>query len=475
MSRRLRGSPLPIKARLTLWYVGLLGVILTGVGAALVIDLNAHLMSSTDRSLALAASEIAMDYQDGSDSGFLDVTDASLGGLPRNDSMAQILAPNGEVLVDGGDERARHALLSPREIRTALARGHLEQVDSFGPGHTAYRLLAVPVAPNRRHEVLVVGTSLEPGRRSVRTVLLSLFIAAPIGLLAAGAGGWWLANKALRPVATITNQAQRIGQGSTSERIDVPPVKDELQRLALTLNWMLQRLRGTRDRERRFLADASHELRTPLAIMRSEVDVALLSSELQGDARETLASVGEEVDRMSRLVEDLLTLAKIDEGKLELLIQTVDLAELASSVARHLEPLAASREVGISLSGRPTVVMGDRHRIEQVVTNLLINALDHSPKGTAVEVRTWPQGEDGRLAVKDRGSGISEDALPLVFQRFYRTQPERGGGEPGGSGLGLAICKETVEAHKGRIWVRSNPDGGSTFTFALPAYRRAPV
>jgi signal transduction histidine kinase len=468
MNGRLRGSPLPIKARLTLWYVGLLAVILTGIGAALLIDLNQHLLASTDQSLRLASSEIAMDYREEGGGAFLDVTDASLGGLPLNQSIAQILGSNGEVVVSGGNRRSSQALLSRAEIRTTLARGHLEKVDSLGPPEVAYRLLAMPLAPKRKAEVLVVGTSLEPGGRSLRTVLLSLFIAGPIGLIAAGAGGWWLANKGLRPVANITTQAQRIGQGSTNEQIDVPRVKDELQRLALTLNWMLQRLRATRDRERQFLADASHELRTPLAIMRSEVDVALLSSELEGDARETLTSVGEEIDRMSRLVEDLLTLARIDEGKLELLIEPVDLAELASSVAGRLEPLAAGRGIAISLSGRSTLVMGDRRRIEQVVTNLFINALDHSPEGTVVEVETWPEGDDGRLAVKDRGSGIAAEALPLVFKRFYRTQTHRHGGEPGGSGLGLAICKETVEAHKGRIWVRSDSDRGSTFTFALP-------
>jgi heavy metal sensor kinase len=451
--------------------MAVLAVILAGVSAALVLELRNHLVASTDGSLELAANEISMDYKSGGEREFRDLTDASLAGLPRGKSVAQILTPDGTVVVSQGNRLAGAPLVDRDDVGSALAGERVLQTSSLGRLKTPYRLLAVRVVSKAGEQVLVVGTSLAADMRSVRTLLWSLLIAGPIGLAAAGAGGWWLASKALRPVASITNQARRIGRGAMDEQIEVPPVNDELQRLALTLNWMLDRLRAGRERERRFLADGAHELRTPLAVMRSELDVALMSPDLDGDARRAMESTREEVERMARLADDLLTLARIDEGKLDLLLEPVDLRDLASSVARRIEFLAATKKVRILITGEPTIVPGDRHRLEQVVANLLINAIEHSPEGAAVEVDTGATEGGVRLSVRDRGPGIPPESLPFVFQRFYRRETARTGDGPRGSGLGLAICKEIVESHGGRIWINSDRAAGSTFTFELPSRR----
>src|SRR5205807_2864977 len=218
-----------------------------------------------------------------------------------------------------------------------LLRGPLRTIVSVGTDGEPFRVLALPAPRRPKSEVLLVATSLEDVNTSVHRLFLLILAAGPAALAAAALVGWWLARRALQPVAQMTEQAATIGMERLDERVPVPAVDDELAALARTLNDMLDRLQRGVDRTRRFVADASHELRTPLAVMRSELEVSLRSPDFTEAARMVLGSTAEEVDRMTRMVENLLTLARLDEGKLELLPVPVDLRDRSEEHTSELQ------------------------------------------------------------------------------------------------------------------------------------------
>jgi signal transduction histidine kinase len=232
------------------------------------------------------------------------------------------------------------------------------------------------------------------------------------------------------------------------------------------LNSMLDRLaRGLEDR-RRFVADASHELRTPLAVMRSELDVGLRDPDLHGGARETLTSTVQEVERMQAIVENLLTLARADDGSLGLLREEVDLLQVANAVAASSEPRAKSADVHIAVSGPSARAYADRLRIEQVLNNLVQNAIRYSPPASEICVETWEDGTVVGCSVRDAGPGVPGHIADRIFERFVRADPTRS--QDGGSGLGLAISREIVAAHGGEIWLDAGSNCGASFSFRVP-------
>ena len=280
------------------------------------------------------------------------------------------------------------------------------------------------------------------------------------------ATGWWVAGLALRPVTAVADKARDISVDRLDERVPVPGTADEVGRLAETFNAMLDRLEAGVEAQRRLIADASHDLRTPLAVMRSELEVALAAGDLAPEAAEVLASTAEEVERMSRIVGNLLALAQFDQGALELFVRPVDLRDVAESTAATLRPLAAAKGLTIEVTGANPVVDGDRERLGQVVTNLVDNAVKYTARGS-VRLDTWRDGTEAGISVTDSGPGIPPDELIRVFDRFYRTDTARSR-VVDGSGLGLAIAQEIVHAHHGRIWADRDPDGGTRVCFALP-------
>jgi heavy metal sensor kinase len=456
---------LPIRVRLTAWYAALLAVIVVALAAFLVLRLRADLEASIDRDIRAASVLIANGYEQEGTEEFLDRTATA---LPGSGAAAQVLDPGGRVLLAFGEPASGRRLPAARAFADALAgRSHVMTVVSRDPKER-FRAVISPVRRHGRARVLVVAESLQSVERSVDQVLLLLLIAGPAALAATAVGGWWLARKALLPVERMTSQAGQIGIDRLHDRVAVPPAKDEIAHLAVTLNAMLDRLeRGVKDKHR-LIADASHELRTPLAVMRSELDVSLWTDELPGDARAVLESAREEVDRMSRTVDNLLTLAQVDEGRLELLPARVDLHEAIESAVRPLRPLAAAKRVRIVVDGEPYEVQADPQRIHQALTNLVENAIKFSPPDGEVRIAAWRGGEEVGVTVRDQGPGIPADAQAHVFDRFYRVDRARSR-EVGGSGLGLAICDEVAGAHGGRVWLDSEEGRGSSFTLALPA------
>jgi heavy metal sensor kinase len=460
---------LPIKIRLTAWYVGLLALVLAALGAFVVVRLRSDLTADIDHSLSAGGLQIKRAYERGGRAEFYDVSETVLRAVPQADSGSQLLRPDGRIALAYGADIPRSPLISPTTTRAVL-RGGRYTGTVHGPGDPErFRVYAVRGGSASKPRVVAVGGSLETVDASVHRVIVLLLIALPAALLAVAAGGWWLARTALRPVARMTAQADRIEVDSLDDRVPVPSTSDEIARLGKTLNRMLDRLHEGVDEKRRLVADASHELRTPLAVMRSELDVALRERDLEPSARAVLESTREEVGQMTRIVANLLTLARADEGKLELLRRPIHLREVVDRVAVELDPMAQARRVRLLTEGGDEVVEADADRLRQLVSNLADNAVKHSPPGADVRMEVWRDNGEVGLTVSDRGAGIAAADLPRVFDRFYRADTARAR-DRAGSGLGLAICQEIARAHGGRLWAESEQGRGSSFSLALPPH-----
>jgi heavy metal sensor kinase len=277
-----------------------------------------------------------------------------------------------------------------------------------------------------------------------------------------------LVRRALLPVERIARKAAEISQHNLSERLPVVRSGDEIERLSVSLNHMISRLEDAVRSSKQFLADASHELRTPLTVMRGELEALATDAALEGETRETLGSVLEEVDRLAELVEGLLALSRLDAGEAPAEWVRFDLAQLAADTADQMSLLALDKRVSVTCRSAGSVsVQGDRARLKQVVVNLLDNAIKYTPRGGRVDLEVRPQDGYAVLEVTDTGVGIPAEALAHVFKRFYRVDGSRSR-EQGGAGLGLSIVKSICSAHGALVEVVSTPGRGSTFRIRQP-------
>jgi len=447
-----------------------LALVLVALGAFVVTRLRSDQTSELDRGLRSAAGQIALGYGNEGVPEFRDVTATVLPGPRGHGSGAQIVQRSGRVLYATGDP-VTHATLVDRQTLADALRGDRVVISRrVGPTHEHLRLIAMPAQFRGAREVLVVAESLRAIDSSVHKVLVLLIVGGIAALALLAAGGWWIARKALEPVERMTTRADRIGMADLSQRIAVPRAEDEVGHLARTLNAMLDRLEeGVHAREQ-LVADASHELRAPLAAMRSELEVSLRQDELGSHARAVLASARDEVIRMSRIVNNLLTLARVDAGRLELLVSPQDLSDIAERTAHAHRAAAEAADVSVVVEGSADPVGVDAERLEQVLGNLVDNAIRFSRAGGQVTVAIWQNERASGVTVSDDGPGVPGEARDRVFDRFSREDDARGRG--GGAGLGLAIAREIVTAHGGRIWVEGRDPHGSAFFVALP---RGPV
>jgi heavy metal sensor kinase len=454
---------LPIRVRLTAWYAVLLAAIIAGLGAFVVWQLRADLVQTVDRELRGSSVQIAQGY---SYEGPEDFADVSGTVLPQGSSAAQVLDSTGRILLQYGE-----AVPSPI-VSAGVRADALEGQQRILTVHLrdkpdSYRALVTPVKRRGKGHVLVVAQSLHEVDEAVDRVLILLLLAGPAALLATALGGWWLARKALLPVERMTSKAEKIGIDLLDERISPPRTGDEIGHLAVTLNAMLDRLEQGVKEKRRLVADASHELRTPLAAMRAELGISLRGDDLPPTARAVLESTLEEVERMSRTVDNLLTLARVDEGRLELLTSRVDMLGACEAAADPLRPLAAAKGLHFGVEGQSCDAEADPHRLHQAIRNFVENAIKYARTGGEVTITAWCTEHEVGVTVTDNGPGIPPDARAHIFDRFYRVDSARGRGG-GGSGLGLAICREIANAHGGRVSVESEEGQGSAFTLALP-------
>jgi heavy metal sensor kinase len=318
--------------------------------------------------------------------------------------------------------------------------------------------------------LIELGYSLYPLEAAERRLLGLLALLLPALVVCATAGGYLLVQRALRPVDLMSDTARQISIQDLEARLPVVPTGDALQRLSISLNHMLARLRDSVQTSRRFLADASHELRTPLTIVKGELQEIVANPDCSPELAERIGSVLEEVARLENLVSGLLMLSRLDTGDAQREWVDVNLTDLANGTADQMRLIAEDRGVQLQPQMQATVtVRGDRGRLKQVIVNLLDNAIKFTPRGGVVSLHTQIDGASGTLEVRDTGIGIPESALPHIFDRFYRVDEARSR-EDGGAGLGLSIVRSICSAHGAEIEVevRRPPAHGSCFRLKFP-------
>ena len=321
--------------------------------------------------------------------------------------------------------------------------------------------------PSGRY-LIELGTSLQSIDALQDRLLALLGLLLPALVICAAGGGYLLVTWALRPVDRMSQTAEHMSMQNLEARLPVVPSGDALQRLSMSLNNMLTRLRDSVQMSRRFLADASHELRTPLTVIKGELQEIVGGDATQGEVRERIGSVLEEVARLEHLVSGLLALSRLDAGEVQREWLDVDLAELAASTAEQMRLMAEDRGIQLQFPRTaPIIVSGDPSRLKQVIVNLLDNAIRFTPRGGAVTLRTGDSGGEAVLEVLDSGIGIPAAALARVFDRFYRVDEARSR-DDGGAGLGLSIAQSICLAHGVQIEVDSEVGRGSCFRLRFP-------
>ena len=452
---------LPIRVRLTVAFAAAMALVLAASGLFLYLRVNAALDRTIDQGLAGRADDVAA---------LVRATDPGLGQaqgrplLERDESFAQVLAPNGAVL-DSTPGLHERQLLTGQELARATRATVIVDRPPFPDADDPLRLLATPVeAPGGRTVVVVVGASTEERAETLESLLAQLLLGGPLTLLAISLLGYLLAAAALRPVESMRREAEAVSASEPGRRLPLPPGDDEISRLGTTLNTMLDRLETALAQERRFVSDASHELRTPLASLRTELELALRRPRPAGELRSALASAAEETERLSRVADDLLVLARSDGGRLPVNPEPVPAAQLLVEVTERFgaEAAQAGRAIDLQAEDRLAVVV-DRLRASQALGNLVDNALRHG-RG---RIRLVARRADGQaeLHVQDEGPGFPEGFVDHAFDRFSRADPARQGP---GAGLGLAIVGVIANAHGGSAHA-ANRDGGADVWLELPA------
>jgi two-component system OmpR family sensor kinase len=461
-----------LSLRLTLWYTAITALALLAASAIVYLSVAGNLQRDLDASLAAEAEGLAraVTVQGGLPLRPLRLVLPDINTFSGGDLLIQVVDARGTV-VDRSESLGRIVLPVEAETRRALADGNPRYVTVAVPGGQL-RVYVMPLALGGQVvAALQVGRSLAPVASATTRVLQALAAVDVLLLLLAAGAGWAMARGALRPIAAVRDTAEAIGEsGDLDRRVPVGPARDEVGALAATFNRMLDRLQAALAAQRRFVADASHELRTPLTTLR--VNLATLR---RGDARrapaevEILDDMDGELQRLSRLVEGLLALARTDAGQ-PLERAPLALDALLRKVYQAALPQADERELALG-AVEPVQVEGSADHLEQVVRNLVDNALKYTPPGGHVTLALRRVGDEAELTVRDDGVGIAPDDLPHVFERFYRAPAARG---RSGAGLGLAIAASIVRAHGGRLTVHSALGQGSTFAVHLPALLASP-
>ena len=317
--------------------------------------------------------------------------------------------------------------------------------------------------------VVQVATYLRGLDKTTRNFRRNLVLAFMMSMVTGALGGWFLARKTLRPIEEITTNTNRITATNLSERLPITGTDDELDRLAATINDMVNRLEAAFQKLLQFTADAAHELRTPIAALRGETEVILSQDRTSADYREALINNLGRLEFLTRLVNDLLLLAQADEGKGTLRRESIQLNKLVEDLGDAYGAVAGKRGVTLSLdTSLPVSIAGDDTRLRQLFSNLIDNAIKYTPSGGTITIAVVPENEKVSVTITDTGMGIIKEEIPRIFDRFYKVDKSRSR-EEGGTGLGLSICRWIVEAHKGNIDVKSRPGKGTTIRVTLPS------
>jgi signal transduction histidine kinase len=460
-----------IRFRIVLWFTIILAIILCAFSGFLYYTQSSNLQAEAIRELNRRITGVVDNVQTVLAQGSEQISVPK--GFLLNTDVFTLVSPTGQVVTSQGP-------IPPSEVIQIVSSGLQSAPRSndsptfywTSPTNQNYVFIITPVQNQLGiNYLLIFGGILDPNAL-VRRFLLTLVGGSLLTILIALAGGFWLAERAMRPVKTITQTARTIGETDLSRRINSKS-KDELGELANTFDAMLARLQAAFERQRQFVADASHELRTPLTIVNLETSRAIEAKRSPKEYRQALSIIHSENDFMTSLVNDLLTLARMDAGQTTIEKKDLDLSDVVVDTLERLTPLATRNKVTLEAGNLPeTRVLGDRQYLLQMLSNLVENAIKYS---TGDHKRVWVEtgATDGSawVRVSDNGPGIAAEHIPHLFDRFYRVDKARtresgtdgDGNSPNGSGLGLSIVKWIAQVHGGKVEVESKPGSGTSF------------
>jgi two-component system OmpR family sensor kinase len=445
----------PLRIKLTLAFAGVMAVLLAAASVTLSLLSARNLDRAIDAGLAARAGDAAAIVGD----------DPRPGRLARSgEELAQVIGGDGRVL-DTTPDAGGTPLLNPEELERARAGGLVTDRPERGGGpEEGFRLLARAVPEAGDGAVVVVGESLEQRETALDGLHALLALGGPLALLVASLAGYAVTAAALRPVERMRRRAAELTAADAEGHLPVPPARDEIARLGDTLNAMLARLNAALVRERAFVSDASHELRTPLAILRTELELALRGERTREELDAAVRSAAEETERLNRLAEDLLVVARSDQVGLPVRAAELEAGELLSGVAGRFAARARAERRELRAEPADGVrLRGDPARLEQALANMVDNALRHG-RG-AVVLSAVRDGGRVELHVSDEGPGFPPAFLPAAFERFSRADEAR---SRGGTGLGLAIAAAVAGAHGGTARAANRESGGADVWLELP-------
>lgn len=466
-----------LRTRLTLWHVGVLALALLVFSAGIYGLLARNLKQRTDAGVdaALRAMDHLLAYERAEGDTELEAARNTVAELRYPQMALAVYTADGQLLAESRFGGTRALLPAPAGEITDRA-GYFNVSDESLSAGTRVGVQRVIPAENAGANIIVAAHSLELVDEELAALRQVFLLAVPLALLLSGLSGWFLTRKSLAPVVEMAVRTEQIGANNLSQRLPVSNPRDELGRLAVTFNNLLGRLELAFTQQRQFMADASHELRTPLHVIRTATDVTLHeppdSVRDPSEYREALGMVNQQARRLTRIVEDMFTLARADAGQRTLERHDFYLDELVIETGRAARVLAVPR--GISIDIQPaseTPYNGDEGLIRQMLLNLLDNAVKHTPDGGLISLQLTEVGGSCEITVSDTGAGIPPDARPYIFERFYRADKSRSrsqNGNSAGAGLGLAIAKWVAEAHSGNLALLRSDHSGSVFSIRLP-------
>jgi two-component system, OmpR family, sensor kinase len=445
------------RLQLTAWYVLFFTLLLAGFSGFLYFLLARNLHARVDNSLESSVTTVST---------LLAAELEELGGNSRaaaGEIVQELRLPSAYVAVHENG-RLLDCAEPLRNTALPLATG----ISTLHFGAHGARIAVRPFHWKAKTFTIAVVEPLDVAAGQLEALRHVFYFALPLAILIAGLGGFLLASKSIAPVVSTSEQAEAITDKNLHTRLQAEGARLEFARLTAVFNELLSRLDRSFERMRDFMADASHELRTPLSIIRGEADVALAHNRQPAEYRESLAIIQDEARRLTRLVEDLLNLARADAGHDQLQPEEIYLNDVLEECCRSAQAQARQKGVRLVTPENPDVALrGDAQLLLRLISNLVDNAIRYTPAGGQVEAKLEKCGGQARLTIADTGVGIPTASLDKIFERFYRVEKSRTRAE-GGFGLGLSIVKWIVDAHQGQIRVESRPNEGTVFTVLLP-------
>ncbi len=473
MKTRVRTRPfqIPLRWRLTIWYLLTLGVILLLFATFLYWQLQRSLYDQVDTTLQLAAAQALINVEaEGNLLAFQNIENPAETAQSRNEALTfYLLTTNGDVI----DRLGQDTAVSPQ---TPLQPGYI----TLTVNDDRWRIYSQAVTADSAGGWVQVVQNLDAVDETLEKLLTQMTIGMPLALVLAGLGGLFLASRALQPIARISHTAQGISGSDLNRRIHYQGPADEVGQLADTFDKMLDRLQAAFERERRFTGDAAHELRTPLTALKGRIDVTLSRPRPVSEYTATLQDMEGQVDRLINLSNDLLFMARLDQRERPFQLEPIKLHDFLGAIVEQVSPLAAAKQIELSEAVPDDLsIQGDIDLLIRLFLNLLDNAIKYTPEHGQVAIIAQSDTQQVTISITDTGIGIPETHLPHLFERFYRVEEDRarrgGNNGQGGSGLGLAIAYEIVRTHGGHLSVKSQLNQGTTFVVRLPQPQKTSV